>query len=79
MAVTRDELDDFDPLLDALPESYSSEPVTVNVKKGTEIRINGEMFNLDVGVTEVPEYAAVFLVGRRIADIGNGEKRDSFF
>ncbi len=79
MAVTRDELDDFDPLLDALPLSYSSEPVTVNVKKATEIRINGEMFNLDVGVTEVPEYAAVFLVGRRIADIGNGEKRDSFF
>lgn len=79
MAVTRDELDDFDPLSDALPDTYTSEPVKVNVKKRTDIRINGEMFDLDVGVTEVPEYAAPFLVGRRIADIGDGENRDSFF
>ena len=79
MAVTRDELDDFDPLSDALPDTYTSEPIKVNVKKRTDIKINGEMFRLDVGVTEVPEYAAPFLVGRRIADIGDGENRDSFF
>ena len=79
MPITRDELNGFDPLLDALPESYTSDPITVNVKRKTDIRINGERFNLDIGVTEIPEYAAVFLVGRRIADIGDGERSDSFF
>lgn len=79
MPITRDELNGFDPLLDALPESYTSGPITVNVKRKTDIKINGERFDLDIGVTEVPEYAAVFLVGRRIADIGDGEKNDSFF
>lgn len=79
MPITRDELNGFDPLMDALPESYTSDPITVNVKRKTNIKINGERFDLDIGVTEVPEYAAVFLVGRRIADIGDGEKNDSFF
>ena len=79
MPITRDELNGFDPLLDALPESYTSDPITVNVKRKTDIRINGERFDLDIGVTEVPEYVAVFLVGRRIADIGDGERSDSFF
>lgn len=79
MPITRDELNGFDPLLDALPESYTSDPITVNVKRKTDIKINGERFDLNIGVTEVPEYAAVFLVGRRIADIGDGEKNDSFF
>lgn len=79
MPITRDELNGFDPLLDALPESYTSDPITVNVKRKTDIRINGERFDLDIGVTEIPEYAAVFLVGRRIADIGDGERSDSFF
>ena len=79
MPITRDELNGFDPLLDALPESYTSDPITVNVKRKTNIKINGERFDLDIGVTEVPEYAAVFLVGRRIADIGDGERSDSFF
>ena len=79
MPITRDELNGFDPLLDALPESYTSDPITVNVKRKTDIKINGERFDLDIGVTEVPEYVAVFLVGRRIADIGDGERSDSFF
>ena len=79
MPITRDELNGFDPLMDALPESYTSDPITVNVKRKTDIRINGERFDLDIGVTEIPEYAAVFLVVRRIADIGDGEKNDSFF
>ncbi|WP_400201669.1 DNA primase catalytic subunit PriS [Candidatus Methanarcanum hacksteinii] len=79
MPITRDELNGFDPLLDALPESYTSDPITVNVKRKTDIRINGERFDLDIGVTEIPEYAAVFLIGRRIADIGDGERSDSFF
>lgn len=79
MPITRDELNGFDPLMDALPESYTSDPITMNVKRKTDIKINGERFDLDIGVTEVPEYAAVFLVGRRIADIGDGERSDSFF
>ena len=79
MPITRDGLNGFDPLMDALPESYTSDPITVNVKRKTNIKINGERFDLDIGVTEVPEYVAVFLVGRRIADIGDGEKNDSFF
>ena len=48
------------------------------MRKDTDITIKGQHFRLS-GTTKVPEYAAVFLVGRKMADIGDGTVRDSFF
>ena len=78
MPLTRDELTDFDPLVSAVPEQYSDEDVTITMRKDTEITIKGQHFKLS-GTTKVPEYAAVFLIGRKMADIGDGTVRDSFF
>jgi len=75
--LTRDELTGFDPLRDAVPSSYSDEPVKITMKKDYELDIRGEHFSLS-GETEAPEFAAVFLVGRRAADHGHlSEKKES--
>ncbi len=76
--LTRTQLNDFDPLVDAVPKEYSNEPVQITMRKKTSIRIKEEDFTLD-GTVEVPEYAAVFLIARKMADIGDGEKKDSLF
>jgi len=77
--LSRDGLTDFDPLRDAIPSSYSSEPVKITMKKDYKFDMKGEHFSLS-GETEVPEFAAVFLVGRRAADHGHlSEKKESLF
>jgi len=68
--LSRDELTGFDPLMDAVPKDYSSEPVRITMRRDSEMTILGERMSLK-GETEVPEYAAVFLVGRKMADIGH--------
>lgn len=67
--ITRSELTDFDPLQMAVPDEYSDEPVKVTMRRPAELEMKGERFSLQ-GETEVPEFAAVFLVGRKMADIG---------
>jgi len=77
--ISRDELTDFNPLMNAVPSSYSDEPTKVTMKKAYEFDMKGEHFSLS-GETEVPEFAAVFLVGRRAADFGYAsEKKESNF
>ncbi len=67
--ITRDELTDFEPLRMAVPDAYSDSPVKVTMRRPADITIRDERFSLQ-GETEVPEYAAVFLVGRKMADVG---------
>lgn len=67
--ITRDELTDFDPLEMAVPEVYTDDPVKVTMRRPADLEMRGERFSLE-GETEVPEFAAVFLVGRRMADVG---------
>ena len=78
MPLTRSELDDFDPLVSAVPPQYSDEEVTVTMRKDTDITIKEQHFKLS-GTVNVPEYAAVFLIGRKMADIGDGTVRDTLF
>ena len=65
----RDELDDFRPLRDAFPPAFRDDPVRVEITKATKLTLRGETFNLSEGLTEVPEYAAVFLTCRGLATI----------
>ncbi|HKZ47858.1 MAG TPA: DNA primase small subunit PriS [Thermoplasmata archaeon] len=67
VAMSRAELDAFDPLRDAVPAVYGDAAVRVSLEKPLEIRLRDETFNLSPGLTEVPEYAAVFLAARGVA------------
>lgn len=67
MPLMRNELDDFEPLRDAIPEIFSDEPVKIDVKKPISIKLKIEEFNLKKGVHEVPEYAAIFCICRKNA------------
>ena len=70
--LTREQLDGFDPLRDSVPKEYSDDPVKVTMRRDYEVTIKGERFSLS-GETEVPEYAAVFLIGRKAADLCRSE------
>ena len=62
-----DDLNDFDPLRDAVV--LSDELVKVDVCQPINIKMKGEMFNLEKGVIDIPTYLAVFLIGRRLGNI----------
>jgi DNA primase small subunit len=77
--ITRSILTDFNPLEDAVPSCYSDDPVKVTMRAPYDLRMKGERFSLK-GETEVPEYAAAFLIGRKAADYGYAsERRESLF
>ena len=77
--LSRAELTDFDPMSMAVPSEYSDEPVTVTMKRDYDLRMKDQHFKLS-GTVDVPEYAAVFLIGKKLADFGDGAKpKDSFF
>ena len=79
--ITRSQLTDFDPLQMAVPEEYSDDPVKITMRRPASLDMKGERFTLD-GETEVPEFAAVFLIGRKMADFGyaseNAERQKMF-
>lgn len=71
--ISRQELTDFDPLQMAVPDEYSDEEVKITMRKPSKLDMKGQHFDLD-GETMVPEWAAVFLIGRKMADIGFGSE-----
>lgn len=68
-SLTRDALNDFDPLEDAFPRTVSESPVRITLKEEFSMRLKGEEFKLGKGENEVPGFAALFLCCRKIADI----------
>lgn len=64
------ELDGFDPLRDAVWDGFSDEAVKITGKADYSIRLKGEEFVVsEGGETEVPEFAAVFFLGQKRADM----------
>ncbi|UAL07740.1 MAG: DNA primase catalytic subunit PriS [Candidatus Methanogranum gryphiswaldense] len=75
--ISRDELTEYNPLFNAVPESYSDEPVKITMKRPYELMIKDQRISLKTGETEVPEFAAIFLIGRREANWGyDSERKD---
>jgi len=66
----REELADFDPLVDAVPETFVGHEITVEVTEGGEVELNGDSFTLPEEVQSVPEYLGVFLMARGRAEKG---------
>jgi len=65
--VPLDEIDDFDPLIDAVV--FSDKPIDVEITRPTSIKLKGIDYELDVGPAEVPLHLAVFLVAKRAATV----------
>jgi DNA primase small subunit len=62
-----DSLKDFNPLNDAIV--FSDDPVEVEIVHDFSIKMKNKKFNLKKGKQKIPSYLAVFLIGRRIANI----------
>ncbi len=65
--ISFDNLATFDPLDDAVV--CSDNPVSVDIIKPVEMTIKKETFLLKPGKEDVPSYLAVFLIGRKMANI----------
>lgn len=68
--IARDELAAFDPLVDAVPETFTTHDITVEVTDGGTVELGGDSFTLEEGVRTVPEYVGVFLMTRGRAEKG---------
>jgi len=65
--VSLDTLDDFDPLSDAVV--FDETPVLVDVGVDVTVTLKKETFELTTGDEEVPLFVAVFLLGKKLANI----------
>ncbi|MDQ2049531.1 DNA primase small subunit PriS [Natronolimnohabitans sp. A-GB9] len=64
----RDEIDDFDPLVDAVPDTFRGHEITVDVTEPGEVELGGDSFTVPEGDQSLPEYVAVFLMARGRAE-----------
>jgi DNA primase small subunit len=54
----------FDPLVDAVPETFVGNEIAVSVDEPGAVDLGGETFRLEPGVQSVPEYVGVFAMAR---------------
>ncbi|WP_436934483.1 DNA primase small subunit PriS [Halovenus marina] len=66
--VERSKLDEFDPLVDAIPETFRGHDITIEVTDGGVVELDGDSFTLEERVATVPEYLGVFLMSRGRAE-----------
>ena len=64
--LTLRDLEDFDPLQDAVV--FGEEPVPLQILKPFKTQMRGESYNLEEGPTELPACVAVFLMARGVAE-----------
>lgn len=67
----REELEDFDPFRDAVPAAFGRKKTRIVCDEPVTLHLRDESFSLDAGAQEVPEFAAVHLLCRRLARIEN--------
>ena len=68
MPLTREGLEDFDPLVDAVPKVFTGHEISVRVAEESPVELGGETFTVPAGVTTLPEYVALFLMARGRAE-----------
>ena len=68
--IDRDALAAFDPLVDAVPETFRTHDITVEISDGGTVELGGDRFTLQEGEHSVPEYVGVFLMARGQAEKG---------
>lgn len=70
--LTRDRLDDFDPLVEAVPPSFAHDRIRIRMEKAIKTDMMDETFNIAPGQNSVPEYLAIFLMCRGMATLASG-------
>ncbi|WP_435074211.1 DNA primase small subunit PriS [Halorubrum sp. HHNYT27] len=60
----RDELDEFDPLRDAVPERFVGREIRIESDADRTVELNGERVLVESGRNTVPEFVGVFLMAR---------------
>ncbi len=68
--IPHDELDDFNPLVDAVPDIFRGHDITIEISEKETLTLGGDSFTLEEGVVTVPEYVGVFLMTRDRAEKG---------
>ncbi|MFW5900364.1 MAG: DNA primase small subunit PriS [Halodesulfurarchaeum sp.] len=63
----RGEIAEFDPLRDAIPDTFTGHRIGVEVTEETLLEFNGESLSVSQGYQELPEYAGIFLMARGMA------------
>ncbi|HTD80615.1 MAG TPA: DNA primase catalytic subunit PriS [Thermoplasmata archaeon] len=69
--MTREALESFLPLRDAVPKAWTAEPTKVSLRAGIKVTMRDETFNLKEGMNIVPEHLAIFLACRGVASIAS--------
>jgi len=62
-----DRFKDFNPLVDAIPNTFKENEVKIISKDKVEIELGGEKYRVE-GEEIVPEYVAIFLIARGLVD-----------
>jgi len=68
LRLTPEELDDFDPLTDAVPETFVGHEIQVDIERPYTLEFFDETLTVEPGVTTLPEYAGIFLMARGWAE-----------
>ncbi|MFB6114222.1 MAG: DNA primase small subunit PriS [Halodesulfurarchaeum sp.] len=64
----RDSIEAFDPLSDAVPETFVGHEIAVEVTETRTVSLRGETLSVTPGNITVPEYAGIFLMTRGWAE-----------
>ncbi|MFA9517816.1 DNA primase small subunit PriS [Halopenitus sp. H-Gu1] len=62
--IDREDLADFDPLRDAIPDRFTERSIAITCAERTTVELLGDRFILEPGETTVPEYVGVFAMAR---------------
>jgi DNA primase small subunit len=70
--IDRGAIDAFEPLVDAVPETFVGHEITVEVTDPGpgRVELRGDSFTVEEGVDSVPEYVGAFLMARGRAEKG---------
>jgi len=66
--IERDAVDDFDPLVDAVPETFRDHDIAVRTREEVSVALGGDSFTLPEGDHSVPEHVGAFLMARGRAE-----------
>jgi DNA primase small subunit len=66
--IDREELEGFDPLVEAIPETFRGQEITIDVTEPGLVELGGDNFTIDAGSQTVLEYVGVFLMARGRAE-----------
>ena len=68
--IERDAIEAFDPLVDAVPETFRGHDIAIEVTDGGEVELGGDSFTLEPGIGTYPEHVGVFAMARGRAEKG---------